>query len=506
MPELHFEQSFTAYAATVVQSYTSIDETDGRVVVWLKHAGATSLNLCLVPLGVLEVALAISLLASTVVVVLASQLISPDAGRFLFAAAFAVYVGIAIRATTVVATRVVTHFLAEKTALRTEASLSSYISSFYGWMYRSDDLFDDDYVPMTSVEDIRDWYSIWGGEPAYVPPATVRPVVHPVAEQGNPPPLLTLSGMYFASAAIFCALAAGNHLNNGALETTAFHTMGAVGTTLLGLFARYIERATTETIDSLRHRVTVPEVFGRIVYDTDDDTHSSRTNRSPAPAAPQPPLLRAAFDRNASGINACSSDVNQSDEQGNTPLHWLFKNPIETERDQNQTLEALRALLSKGADVSIQNRAGQRPLELGATEQRGYPRALPVLQELLDRGGDRYIEGTNRKSLATAAPAEDFTCGIMQIPIEGFPVLDPTDGRTLYDSAHILRALTTRYRSPVNQQSWPQEWSREAHRSLPLFLRVPHIHEKLTPNATTRQQQERTFADRCRSFRRQSYR
>lgn len=585
MSEITLNGSLTAFLAKGIQYHTHIEKTDGYIVAGTKHVGATAFNLCLVPIGLVDIVLAtyivvIMKLIELGVVVLG--LISFSRARIEgfkhhTANSFA-YLCTAALATMVVTTRIATHVLAEKTVTRLENSLVHYTSRFYQAIYGSSGPARQSVVPRTlpvardpvPVDDTWNWSffdSLWRDEPAYVPPPArtysvavrnelvnrVESFVDRTAPLVNGLDALVASLETGVTAVIDPLVNGMDTLLNG-LESLAdrlsprrilpplYGAVVAAGTFVtgyrpdyvlgdalvslwLGVATYYIATIALERFvppfhplrepvhHTLRRTIhpmpPLPTTYTTYSLSSADwtlpsvaGTNSFRINR---PSAHSAPLLRAAYDRNASAITACTSDINQSDEQGNTALHFVLQQPITTESHQQLALEALRALLSKGADLSIQNRAGHRPFQLAIDAQKGYPRALPVLQEFLDQGADRYIEGSNGQSLSTDAPAEDFTCVIGLEKIEGFPVLDPTDGRTLYNSEAILTALERRVQSPMNRQAWPQGRYRGTHHDQPLFLKVPHIHEKLTPNATTRQEQERTFIGRCWAFRRRYF-
>jgi len=212
-----------------------------------------------------------------------------------------------------------------------------------------------------------------------------------------------------------------------------------------------------------------------------------------APPIDNHPLLSAAFRRNSVEIARITSDINEQDEEGNTPLHWALKIPITTRLECDQAIDAVNALFEKGADLSIENQRGLTPFQLATQAQKANPRSLPVLQLLLNRGADRYIKGDNNHSLESTEEPE-FTCGTMLLEIEGHPVLDPTDGKTIHDASNILQALKRHMRSPKTNIDWPCD------DGTPLFLEVPHIAEKLTPDPATREANKHQFNQELRNF------
>jgi len=132
-----------------------------------------------------------------------------------------------------------------------------------------------------------------------------------------------------------------------------------------------------------------------------------RNNEGNLPVRPEKGDLIALFERgNIPGIAYAKKilnnggNVNETDEDGNTPLHQVVKGRIvNQEDDDNITCEQIaRLLIEKGANVNAKNKDGETPLM--AAVGPFHMNYINVIQLLLDKGADPKIKNNDGKTPA----------------------------------------------------------------------------------------------------------
>lgn len=132
-----------------------------------------------------------------------------------------------------------------------------------------------------------------------------------------------------------------------------------------------------------------------------------KDNEGNLPVRPEKGDLIALFERgNIPGVAYAEKilnnggNVNETDEDGNTPLHQVVKGRIANQLDDdNVTCEKIaRSLIAKGANVNAKNKDGETPLM--AAVGPFHMNYINVIELLLDKGADPKIKNNEGKTAA----------------------------------------------------------------------------------------------------------